>query len=467
MEKRTQGREKAALLVVMATSFITPFSGSAINLALPTIGTELNGSALLLSWVVTSFLLASAAFLLPLGRLADIAGRRKIYLGGIILFALSSFFCSLAQSISWLITFRALNGFASAMIFGTGMAILTSLYPPHKRGKALGWNVFSTYTGLSLGPVLGGFLNHYLGWRSIFIFISVVAAAAAVITAWKLVGEWVGAAGERFDWAGSFLYVLGLSAFLYGMSTIVSSPGSKYISLAGALLIAVFCLFELKQSFPVIQLKIFANNISFSFSNLAAMINYSATFSISFIMSLYLQIVLGFNSSAAGLILLSQPIIMAIFSPLAGILSDRVEPRIVASTGMALNSLGLFFFIFLTRNTPLYLIIINFFIIGLGFALFSSPNNNAIMSSVEKRYYGIASSVLGTMRLVGQALSMAIVTLIISIFIGNVKLTPASASMFIQSSHVAFIVFTILGIIGIFASLARGDIHAEHSEPAD
>ncbi|MGI5921792.1 MAG: MFS transporter [Syntrophomonadaceae bacterium] len=459
-----QNREKIALLVVMATSFITPFSGSAINLALPTIGKELNAGALMVSWVVTSFLLTSAAFLLPLGRIADIIGRRRIYLGGIILFALTSFFCSLAQSIYWLIAFRTLNGIASAMIFGTGMAILTAVYPPQKRGSALGWSVFSTYTGLSLGPVLGGFLNHYLGWRSIFILISLIAAAAAVITAWKLVGEWVGAAGERFDWAGSSLYVLGLLAFLYGLSSIADSPWSKYIALAGAVLIILFGLFELRQKYPVIQLQMFVHNSGFTYSNLAAMINYSATFSISFIMSLYLQIVLGFNSSTAGLILLSQPVVMAIFSPLAGILSDRIEPRIVASTGMALNSLGLFFFIFLTQNTPLYLIIVNLLIIGLGFALFTSPNSNAIMSSVEKRYYGIASSAMGTMRLVGQAFSMAIVTLIMSIFIGHVKLTPASAGMFIQSSRVAFTVFTVLCIIGIFTSLARGNIHSHSPE---
>lgn len=455
MNQTSRDPQKVALMVVMSTSFLTPFIGSAINLALPAIGNSLNSTALMLSWVVTSFLLTSAAFLLPFGRLADIIGRRKVYLTGIILFAITSLLCSMVQNIVWLIVFRILNGIASAMIFGTGMAILTAVYPPQKRGAALGWSVFSTYTGLSTGPVLGGFLNHYLGWRSIFIFTGLLALFTAISTAVRLTGEWSGAKGERFDVTGSFLYVVGLLAFLYGLSSIADSSWSKYITLVGIILIVAFVYYELRQSYPLIELKIFARNSGFIYANLAAMINYSATFSITFIMSLFLQLVLGYNSSHAGLILLSQPVIMAIFSPLAGLISDRVEPRIVASIGMALNSLGLLLFTFLTQSTPLVLIVINLLLIGLGFALFTSPNTNAIMSSVEKRFYGIASSALGTMRLVGQAFSMAIVTLIMSIFVGNVKLSSASSANLVHSAHIAFIVFTVLCILGVFASMTK------------
>ena len=456
MANKNLSQERVTLLVVTGTAFLVPFIGSAINLALPLLGEEYDSSALLLGWVVTAYLLAAAALLLPFGRLADIIGRRKVFLSGLGFFTLISFLCSQATSVEMLVALRLLQGGAAAMIFSTSIAILTSVYPPTRLGKALGVTVASTYTGLSVGPVLGGWMNHVFGWRSIFYFIVVISLLATMFTALWLKGEWRGAQGERYDLAGALLYVVGLTAFLYGVSSLSTSTWAWYAAGLGVVCLGLFVWFELGQEHPLIQMKLFVENITFAFSNLAAMINYSATFGLGFLLSIYLQVIMGYNSQTAGLILLSQPLMMALFSPLAGSLSDRIEPRKVATTGMLLSTIGIFVFVFLSQQTSIYLLISNLALIGLGFALFSSPNTNAVMSSVPPRLYGIASSTLGTMRNVGQAVSMAIVTLIMAAYLGQAQLSQVAPEVLMSTIHIAFMIFFVLCCLGVAASWARG-----------
>ncbi|NPV26054.1 MAG: MFS transporter [Firmicutes bacterium] len=460
--KHDTSLKKSSLVIVTMASFLTPFMGSAVNLAIPSIGKELTGGAYLLSWVVSSFLLASAAFLVPFGRLADIIGRKKIFLLGIAGFSLFSLLCCSARSLEALIIFRLLQGIASAMVFSTGMAILTSVFPPGERGKVLGINSATVYTGLSLGPVLGGAMNHYLGWESIFYFNVPIGILIILLTLLKLPGEWVGASGEKFDLTGSILYVLGLVTFIYGLSSIAKSMEAKYILLLSLFVIGIFIWQQKQKENPLLNVALFSKNMTFAFSNLAALINYSATFAVSFLMSLHLQVTMGLNSQVAGLIMLAQPVVMALLSPFAGRLSDRIEPRIVSSWGMGIVTLGLFVLLFITKTTPIWLIVANLMLLGIGFALFASPNSNAVMGSVEKRFYGIASSTLGTMRLTGQAISMAIVTLIIALYVGNMELSPAYSDLLIRSTKTSFIIFTVLSASGIFASLARGNVYNQN-----
>ncbi|MDH7479993.1 MAG: MFS transporter, partial [Syntrophomonadaceae bacterium] len=220
--------KRYTLLVVTMSAFMTPFMGSAINLAIPSIGRTFNSGALELSWVATSYLLATAAFLVPFGRLADIVGRKKIFTAGITFFSLASLLCGTAWSMGALIAFRALQGIGGAMIFGTGMAILTSVFPPQERGRVLGINAASVYAGLSLGPVLGGAMNQHLGWQSIFYLNLLLGAVVVSATIWKLQGEWAGARGERFDWRGALLYTSGLVSLIYGFSSLAASATAKF-----------------------------------------------------------------------------------------------------------------------------------------------------------------------------------------------------------------------------------------------
>jgi MFS family permease len=341
------------------------------------------------------------------------------------------------------------------MIFGTATAILTSVFPLGERGNALGINVASVYLGLSLGPSLGGLLTEHWGWRSIFL-VNVplgLTLLALVLAKWK--GEWAEARGERLDWTGSLLYSLTLIAIMYGLS-LLPSPSGLWLVLIGLLGTLGFLRWEARTASPVLEVNLFRENRAFALSNLAALINYSATFAVGFFLSLYLQYVKGLSPQQAGLILVSQPAVMAVFSPFAGRLSDRMEPRIVASIGMALTAAALVLFIFLQERTPWGFIVSGLVLLGLGLALFSSPNTNAVMSSVEKRSYGVASGILGTMRLIGQMLSMGTAMLLITLYLGRGQITPENHPLFLQSSKVAFALFALLCSGGAFASLARG-----------
>ncbi|MQL50893.1 MFS transporter [Desulfofundulus thermobenzoicus] len=449
--------KKYALLVATVSAFLTPFMGSAINLAVPAIGREFQLEAVMLNWIVTSFLVASAVFLLPFGRAADLYGRKKVFLAGMIIYAAFSLLSGLATSGKALLLFRVFNGIGGAMVFGTGVAILTSVYPPAERGRVLGLNAAAVYTGLSLGPVVGGFLTHQLGWRYIFYLNVLLALIVVFITFNKLQGEWREARGEGFDGAGAVLYSLGMTAFMVGMAAVNTLPRAPWILLLGLLLLAWFVRQEIRHRYPLLNINLF-RNVVFAFSNLAALINYSSTYAVGFLLSLYLQVVKGLDAQAAGFILLSQPVLMALLSPRAGRLSDRVEPRILASLGMGLTFLGLCLLIFLHQDTPLWVAVGDLVLLGIGFALFSSPNTNAVMSAVEKRYYGVASATLGTMRLVGQALSMALVTLFFSFFLKGMTITAAASPLLLKSMRISFIVFALLCAGGVFASLARGKV---------
>lgn len=444
------------LLAVLTTSFVVPFMGSAINLAIPAIGQAFHVSPASLSWVVSIYILGSVAILLPMGRLADILGRKRIYTIGVFLMALFTLLCGFAWSVESLLLFRLGQGLASSMLFSTGMAMIISVHKPSERGKVIGWSAAATYIGLSLGPMVGGFITHYWNWQSIFFFTTAILVFMS-LTAIKCVKEeWHGAKGESFDWKGSFCYVILSPAILYGLSALFSNALAVWWLVLGFGLLIYFVYRQAHMAEPLFDVRLFRGNTVFAMSNLAAMINYSATFAISFSLSLYLQVIRGLEASAAGLILLIQPVLMALFSPIAGALSDKIEPRIVASIGMAMNTVGLVMFAFLSEATPYWLICIIFAVIGLGFALFSSPNNNAIMGAVQPQFYGVAASALSTMRLVGQAMSMAIVTAVFSLYTIDPFETGYLTSL-LNGIYVAFGIFAALCALGVLASLARGN----------
>jgi len=450
--------EKIVLLIVIATSFVTPFMGSALNIAIPAIGREFSSSATLLSWVATSYILATATCLLPAGRFADINGRRAVYTAGILLFTIATLLCGIVESVAWLIFMRAIQGIGASFIFSTGMAILAAAYPPESRGKALGYSTASTYIGLSAGPVLGGVISFHFGWRIIFFLSAILGFLVFFMACRFLRKETAAAAGERFDTVGCLLYMSGLVATLYGFAFLMDGMAPRVLLVAGAILLTGFVRYEIRKDHPLLEIHLFTENVTFAFSNLAAMINYSATFAIGFLASLHLQVVMGLDARVAGWVMLSQPLIMALFSPFAGRLSDRVEARIVSSIGMALTTLGLLMFAFVTRQTTLPVIMAEMALIGLGFAFFSSPNNNAIMGSVGKEKYGVASSSLATMRMSGQAVSMSIVALIMAMYGGQEAMGAQSVDMVLASTRSALVIFTVLSVAGIFFSLKRGRV---------
>jgi len=446
------------LIVCVLTSFLTAFMASALNLALPAIESEFHVPASLLTWVVTGFILSTAAFILPFGRLGDILGLKRIFLAGTLIYALASFLCALSNSFYLLLTWRVFQGLGGGMIFATNMAILTSAFPPGKRGTALGINTASVYLGLSLGPVLGGMLTQF-GWRTIFYLVAIVGALSFLWEViWLRKADWAGAGKEKYDSLGAILYSVSIALLIYGFSSTLNW-GNLILAALGMALLIGFIFKESRSPFPLIEVRLFKRNVTFAFSNLAALINYTATNSTAVLVSLYLQVVRGFSPQLSGLILLAQPLIQALFSPISGKLSDRLEPRLIASAGMGASSLSLFVFAFLEKGSPLWLLILNLALLGFGFALFAAPNTNAVMGAVERNQYGIASSTLGTARLLGQSFSMAAVSFLFSIYLGTSQVSE-NPPAFMTSFKVAFVIFAILSLAGIFASLARGKVHS-------
>jgi MFS family permease len=315
--------KKVALVIAVLTGFLTPFDLSAVNIALPAISGEFSMDAVSLGWVATAYLLASAVFLVPFGRIADIYGRKKIFSLGLCIFTAASLAMVFSLSSAMIISLRLVQGMGGALIFGTAVAILTSVTPPNERGKALGIYTTAVYLGLSMGPFIGGFLTSTFGWRSIFLVNVPIGILILIVIKTQLVGEWADARGESFDLSGAVLYGLSLVFVMYGFSRLPDAVGLVLV-IAGTLFLSGFIWWENHTSQPLLNISLFLKNRVFAFSNLAALINYSATFAVTFFLSFYLQYIRGLTPAAAGTILVIQPVVQALFSSYAGKLSDSI-----------------------------------------------------------------------------------------------------------------------------------------------
>jgi len=446
--------KRSVLTVTAFASFLTPFMGSAVNLALPSIGEEFSLNAVTLNWIVSSYMLTTSILLLPAGRAGDILGRRKVFTAGMVVFTLSMILLTFTPGIRWLIGVRILQGVGGAMMFGTNMAILTSVFPPGERGRAMGINVTAVYAGLASGPFLGGLLTRYLGWRSIFALLIPMGILSLILIRSRMKKEWAEARGESFDWPGAVVYGFAMAALMYGFSKL---PGLRgwIITGTGLLLMPLFILREKKAVHPLFDITLISGNRVFAFSSLAALIHYAATSAIGFFLSLFLQYIKDLGPRDAGFVLMAWPVTMTLISPLAGKLSDHHNPGVLACIGMAISTAGLIMLCFLNEQTHVAFIVVILLFMGAGFSLFSSPNSNAIMSSVEKRQLGNASGMLGTMRNVGQTFSMAIALMLLALFMGHETINPGNYPQLMKSMKSGFIVFSFLCFAGVFASLAR------------
>ena len=443
------------LFTACISSSLVPFMGSSLNLALPQIARDFSMNGIEQSWVLTAYLISTAILQVPFGRLADIWGKRNIFITGLCIFAVTTILSGFAYSGSTLIFLRALQGIGSAMIFCTNTAIVTSVFPSKERGMAMGINVTAVYISIAAGPSIGGIITQNFGWEYVF-FITAVISLIALTSAFILMKEkWAESKGEPFDIKGSIIYGLAIMSLIYGLTILPGIAGFALITLSG-LLLWLFVRHESKEAFPVFNISLITRNRTFRMSSAAALINYAATFPIGFLVSLYLQEIKGLNAQSAGMILIVQPIIQSALSPFAGKLSDKIQPRYIASSGMAIITITLLAIAcFITPDSSLILLMVMLGMLGIGFAAFSSPNTNAIMSSVEKKDYSMASATNGTVRLVGQAFSMGITTMIISLVIGNQAITPEVSAGLMSVIHIAFIIFAVLCAFGVYTSIVR------------
>ncbi len=443
------------LITVALGSFLVPFMGTSLNIALPSIGAEFALNAILLSWIPTAFILANAALILPFGRLADIHGRKKIFMCGVGIFTFASFLAAMSSSGILLLIFVFLQGLGCSMIFGTGVALISSVFHERERGRAYGIYVAAVYTGIFSGLILGGFLIQQFGWRAIFIFSIPLGLLLLSILLLKLKSDWAGCKGENFDFIGSVLFIFIVITFIQGFSTVTEGNGGKYLILAGITGIMIFIKYENRLEYPLLRISIFKNTF-FTISILAILVINLGTSALTFLMSLYLQYIKSFSPDTSGIILLLQPLSVALLSPFAGKISEKVETRTITSIGMTITTIGLFSFIFLNENTPIYIIILGLILVGTGLALFSSPATNASMNSVSKKIYGTASATVSTMVFTGQLLSMGVVILIFAMYLGNVQISFQYYMAFLKSLNIAFIVYTAVCFVTIFALIFMG-----------
>ena len=466
---KTKEKRKARniLIVAVMTSFITTFMGSALNLSVPSIGRELEVGGQTVGWAVTVYMLTCAALAVPLGHLADSGSREAILRIGLAIFCGASAGAYFAGSIGMLLLFRGLQGVGASMIFSTNLPILVDAFDEAQRGRMLGYAACANYLGLSAGPVLGGILNSSFGWSSVF-FCTAAVSVPALFTAVFGIGrkqrkdptkkerEAAQTRGKAdYDFIGSVLFAAAMTASMYGLSGIGQGSRAILILLFGAGLFWLFLHIERKRRDAVLPLRLFQKNPPFLCSNLAAMINYGANFSVTYLLALYLQIVQGYTPQTAGFIMLCQTAVMALLAPWMGKLSDRYSPHLLSVVGMVVSACALGGFFLLSQDPALWQILLGLTVCGIGFSFFSTPNTNAVMSSVKKEDYGLASSVLSTMRSVGHTGCMALVTAAVGIYLGNTALADADPRLFVKTMHCVFLIFAILCILGIFMAKKR------------
>lgn len=435
-----------------------PFMISSVNVALPAIQKELQMDAVQLSWIATAYLLAVAVGLVPAGKIADIYGRKKIFATGLAVYTIGSGAAIFATAATYLIATRILQGLGASMFVSTGMAILTSIFPGKDRGRVIGIYVAAVYIGLSAGPFFGGLLTQYFGWRSIFIVMLPLGVFSLLLTLHFLRGEWKGEQGQQFDLFASLLYIIAILCLVYGATRLPQTIGIVLL-LTGIMIFTVFIRHQLSARFPVFDVQLFTTNKTFAYSSLAALLNYSATFAVTFLLSLYLQYIKAMTPQTAGIVLMTQPVMMALLSPAAGRLSDRIEPRLIASLGMTITVCGVSLFSFLQPDSHIIFIIANLVMLGCGFALFSSPNMSAIMGAVRREDYGLASGVVATMRLLGQMFSMAMATVVLSLVVGRQAIVPENYGLFLKSLRMIFTISAVLCLSGVYFSWFRGTLY--------
>ncbi|MCQ2544935.1 MAG: MFS transporter [Clostridia bacterium] len=455
-EKEIKKFRRAALIVVLLTSFTMSLIGSALNLSIPAIGREFQVTADTVGWMVTGFLLCVAAFSVPFGRLSDITCRKNVLVTGMIVFICTCAGAVFALNFAMLLVFRIVQAIGAAMVLSSNTPILISAYPPEKKGKALGLAIGSVYVGLSVGPVIGGVLNHQFGWRSIFIAAGSLMILTLIVAIARLPHiDSEGKGKIQMDLGGSALFAAFIIMFMLGLSKIEFGMIPITMVIIGLVLGGIFVYYEIHKSNPVLDVRLFKSNIGYALSNIAALLNYAATFAIGYLTSIYLQVALGYDSQTAGIIMIAQPLVMAVLTPKIGRISDKRSPFKLSSLGMGFCALGTLFFVFVRTDTSLVYIVIALVITGIGFALFSSPNTNAILSCVDRKDYGVANSVVSTMRSVGQTLSMVIVTIIVTFMMPGVELAQTDPESLVTVINTAFTVFAAMCIIGIFISLKR------------
>lgn len=439
--------EKYALLVSVLVSFLVSYISSSINIALPQIALEFTLDSIFLGWIPTSYLLFTGIFLIPFGKIADIYGKKKVITCGVIIFTGASFLSALAPTGDILLASRILQALGGSMIFGNVYSLIASVFPGKGKARALSLTVSTAYIGLSIGPVLGGFLTGFFGWRSIFLF-SIPFGVAAIIAIFKLRGEWAEAEEDRLDIGSTAVFAFSLIGIIYGFSEITSSIGIIAL-ITGSIGVILFIWLQKRVENPLIHPELLFDRV-YILNNLTSLVNYGPGIFTIFLLTLYLQDIRGLGPGEAGLLLCVQSVFIAIFSLSVGKLMESMRPRHIAALGMALTAVGLTLFLLLEENTSFWLIIVALAVIGSGYGLSATSSTQIAVEYVGHKFLGVSSATLNTMRVVGQMMGMGVTLAVLNILIGQASINPSNYALFIEGSKIPFLIFAVLCYVSIY-----------------
>jgi len=450
---------QAVTFVLMLASFATSFAGSSLNVSIVSIGADFPVPAATLSWLVTAFGICTVSLGLPMGRLGDLSSRRTLLKVGLVLFILANLSAAFAPSMNFMIALRIIQGFGSACMMATNQAILVDAYPPQIRGRMLGFSTSAVYIGLATGPVVGGFITQNIGWRVVFLFIATLGALALLFSLGRLPANSSraesGSLVSQLDIPGMLLYSGGLATLTWSLNKLPGNLTIYIVLCIGVSLLAGFVWWELRAPSPLLNMNIFKSGPSFILANLAAFMNYSATFAVTYLLSIYLQRIKGFGADISGIVLVTAPIMQATVSMIAGRLSDSFAPHRLASIGCSLCATSLLSFVFVTPQSSMVHIFANLVLLGMGIGFFASPNTNVVMNQVPRSDLGFASSFLGTMRSFGQVTSMAVIAMIMTSFLHNQPIQQADPTTLAQVMRICFIIFSVICVLGALTSMQQ------------
>jgi len=467
-----------ALGTVSTGVFMSTLDAGVVAVSLPTIMTQFNASVDMIQWIVLAYLATITVTLLPFGRLADMYGRKQVYTLGFVIFTLGSALCGASGSTMQLALFRALQALGAAMLMANGMAITSAVFPARERGKALGINGTVVATGTTVGPTVGGLLTQWLGWRSIFyinIPVGIVGVTMAILVLRNSEVTPSLAAGRRpkFDLAGALIAAAGLLALLLALTggEELGLPGSTtwLFYAAAAFILVGFVLVERRVREPIIDLSLFRLKL-FALGSSAGLLTFLAVSANAFLMPFYLQLILHYPPSQAGLLMTPTSLVIAVVAPLSGWLSDRLGARLLSSLGLSVVCLALFSLSRLNTASGYHDVLLRLVLLGLGQGMFQSPNNSSVIGAVPRERYGVAGGFLSMMRNLGMVMGTALASSLLMSglvqTVGHVNLATLGQAGAVGNSSLidgfmvgmerAYLVAAILAASGVLASLSRG-----------
>ncbi|MGC8505486.1 MAG: MFS transporter [Thermoplasmata archaeon] len=467
MPDLSPGKKHLILLTTSLAAFSTPFLSSAVAFAVPRIGVSFHLTFLQAALIPLVILIPLASFMIFFGRISDEIGRVSVFRYGLVLFAVSAALAPFSATYYILVALLFVLGVGAAILSTNSTAIVSYVYSSGGRGLALGINAMSVYLGLTFAPFLGGLLIEFFGWRSIFYFVAPVSAVAFFISLGSMRNIEIRKHEYRLNVRGTITFVgfiLSLTLYL-ALGNILGFLNTSFLIAFSLIFLILFLNDENRSVEPVLPPKLFRKNRTFVASNITAFLNYVSTFSIVFVFSIYLQVILGVSPFLSGILLLPEPVMMVALSPVAGKLSDLAGSRAIASIGMLIIGISFLSLYYYHPSGRVDLMIL-LGILGVGFGLFSAPNTNSVMGSVDRDSSGTASGFLGTMRFTGQLLSIFLATLVLSIFMPKslivgmfsgivIRITPLYFSSFTYGFRIVMLISGILSLAGSMISILR------------